>query len=44
MIARLKLKDVVDSDDANEACQFYNVILNEYDHIANIPADPKEVA
>lgn|GEM_PF-2518983 len=44
MIARLKLKDIVDADDAKEACQFYNVILNEYDNIVNIPADPKEVA
>jgi len=44
MIARLKLKDIVDAYDAKEACQFYNVILNEYDHIVNIPADPKEVA
>ncbi len=44
MIARLKLKNIVDAEDANEACQFYNVILNEYDHVVNIPADPKEAA
>lgn len=29
---------------AKEACQFYNVILNEYDHIVNIPANPQETA
>ena len=44
MIARLKLKNVVDADDAKEACQFYNIILNEYDHIVNIPGDPRDVA
>jgi replicative DNA helicase Mcm len=44
MIARLKLKNVVDAKDANEACQFYNVILNEYDHIVNIPTNPQETA
>jgi replicative DNA helicase Mcm len=44
MIARLKLKNIVDAADAKEACQFYNVILNEYDHIVNIPANPIETA
>ena len=44
MIARLKLKNIVDADDAKEACQFYNIILNEYDRIINIPADPKEAS
>jgi replicative DNA helicase Mcm len=44
MIARLKLKNIVDVEDAKEACQFYNVILNEYNHIVNIPSDPKETA
>jgi replicative DNA helicase Mcm len=44
MIARLKLKNVVDADDVKEACQFYNVVLNEYDQIVNIPGDPRDVA
>src|SRR5918994_303059 len=44
MIARLKLKNIVDADEAKEACQFYNIILNEYDHIVNIPANPRDVA
>ena len=44
MIARLKLKNIVEAEDVKEACQFYNVILNEYDHIVNVPTDPKEAA
>jgi DNA replicative helicase MCM subunit Mcm2 (Cdc46/Mcm family) len=44
MISRLKLRNVVDAEDAKEACQFYNIILNEYDHIVNIPSNPQENA
>jgi len=43
MVARLKLKNVVDAEDALEVCQFYNVILNEHDQVINIPANPRDV-
>jgi MoxR-like ATPase len=43
MTARLKLKNVVDAEDALEVCQFYNVILNEHDQVVNIPANPRDV-
>lgn len=43
MITRLKLKNVVDAEDALEVCQFYNVILNEHDEVVNIPANPRDV-
>ena len=41
-IARLKLKDVVDIDDANEAVKFYNVILTQLENTVNIPNDPRD--
>lgn len=44
MIARLKLKKTVDSNDAREACEFYNVILQEYDRAVFVPPDPMETA
>ncbi len=43
MVVRLKLKNVVDAEDALEVCQFYNVILNEHDQVVNIPANPRDV-
>ena len=43
MIARLNLKYVVDADDAKEACQFYNVILNEHEQVVNIPSNPRDI-
>lgn len=43
MVARLKLKNIVDAEDALEVCQFYNVILNEHDQVVNIPANPRDV-
>lgn len=43
-IARLKLKDVVDVDDANEAVKFYNVILIQLENTVSIPNDPRDEA
>ena len=43
MFARLKLKNIVDAEDALEVCQFYNVILTEHDQVVNIPANPRDV-
>jgi replicative DNA helicase Mcm len=43
MIARLKLKDIADGNDATEACQFYNVILNQRGHVVNIPGNPRDI-
>ena len=40
-IARLKLKDVVNVDDANEAVKFYNVILTQLENTVTIPNDPR---
>lgn len=44
MIARLKLKNIVEGEDAIEACQFYNIILGEHSRVVNIPANPRDVA
>ena len=41
-IARLKLKDVVDIDDATEATEFYNVILTHLENTVNIPNNPRD--
>jgi hypothetical protein len=43
MIARLKLRNIVEGEDAIEACQFYNVILGEHSRVVNIPANPRDV-
>lgn len=43
LIARLKLKQIVDADEARKACQFYNVMLNEYGQVVNVPANPRDV-
>ena len=36
MIARLKLKTVIDAEDAYEAQQFYNVILQQLQQVVNV--------
>ena len=41
-IARLKLKDVVDVDDADEAVKFYNIILIQLENTVSIPNDPRD--
>lgn len=43
MIARLKLKNIVEGEDAIEACLFYNIILGEHSRVVNIPANPRDV-
>jgi hypothetical protein len=44
MIARLKLKNFVDPEDAYEAQQFYNVILQQLQQMVNIVTDPSDEA
>ncbi|MFY9869328.1 MAG: hypothetical protein WAK17_06385 [Candidatus Nitrosopolaris sp.] len=44
MIARLKLKSVVDAVDAKETMEFYNVILQQLGKIVNVVTDPKDEA
>jgi replicative DNA helicase Mcm len=43
-IAKLKLKKIVDEEDAKETMQFYNVILQQMDTIVALPTNPKDVA
>jgi replicative DNA helicase Mcm len=42
-IARLKLKNIVDPEDAKETVQFYNVILQQLDMVVASPANPRDV-
>ncbi|CAN5306031.1 minichromosome maintenance protein MCM [soil metagenome] len=42
-IAKLKLKKVVDIEDAKETMQFYNVILLQLDMIVALPTNPRDV-
>jgi hypothetical protein len=44
MIARLKLKNTIDAEDAIEAQQFYNVILQQLQKMVNVVADPSDEA
>jgi hypothetical protein len=41
--SRLKLKQMVDADDAIETMQFYNVILQQHLHAVKIPTNPRGV-
>jgi DNA replicative helicase MCM subunit Mcm2 (Cdc46/Mcm family) len=43
MIARLKLKNIVDADDANEAMEFYNFILQQFQQVVNVTTDPRSI-
>jgi replicative DNA helicase Mcm len=43
-IARLKQKEVIDSEDAKEAIEFYNVQLQQQSEAVIIPRDPQELA
>jgi DNA replicative helicase MCM subunit Mcm2 (Cdc46/Mcm family) len=43
-IARLKLKNVVDANDAKETMQFYNYILLQLDKIVELPSNPRDLA
>src|SRR5689334_8787398 len=44
MIARLKLKTVVDAEYAYEAQQFYNVILQQLQQVVNVVTNPSDEA
>src|SRR5215211_1917358 len=43
-IARLKLKNIVDEEDAKEAMQFYNVMLYDFQKIVVIRDHPRDIA
>jgi replicative DNA helicase Mcm len=43
-IARLKIKDVVDAEDAKETMRFYNVMLQQLDQVVAVTSDPRTVA
>jgi DNA replicative helicase MCM subunit Mcm2 (Cdc46/Mcm family) len=42
-IAKLKLKKIVDEEDARETMQFYNVILQQIEMIVTVPTNPRDV-
>jgi DNA replicative helicase MCM subunit Mcm2 (Cdc46/Mcm family) len=42
-MARLKLKNIVDTDDAKETMQFYNTIMLQYQQVVKIPESPKYI-
>jgi hypothetical protein len=44
MIARLKLKTIIDAEDAYEVQQFYNVILQQLQQVVNIVTNPSDEA
>jgi DNA replicative helicase MCM subunit Mcm2 (Cdc46/Mcm family) len=43
-VARLKLKDAIDAEDANDVMKFYNEQLKHYAQVSNIPSDPRDFA
>jgi len=43
-IARLKQKDAIEVEDADEAIEFYNVILQQLEEIVIITKDPRQLA
>ena len=44
MLARLKLKSIVDVNDAKEAMEFYNFILQQFQQVVNVTTDPRNIA
>jgi hypothetical protein len=42
MIAQLKLKNVVDTEDAKETMEIYNVILLQLNKVVNVTTDPSD--
>jgi MCM AAA-lid domain len=42
MIARLKLKNVVDVEDSKETMEFYNVILKQLEQVVNVTTSPAD--
>jgi hypothetical protein len=43
-VARLKLKDIVDEEDAKDVMSFYNVMLQNFQMAVNISTNPKDIA
>jgi replicative DNA helicase Mcm len=42
-VARLKLKEIVDIEDAKEVMEFYNVMLQNFEMAVNVSVNPKQV-
>jgi replicative DNA helicase Mcm len=42
-IARLKLKEIVDPEDAKETIEFYNVMLQNYGQTTTVPTEPRDL-
>jgi replicative DNA helicase Mcm len=42
-IARLKLKEIADAEDAKETMQFYNTNLLQYQQVISIPDNPRDI-
>jgi DNA replicative helicase MCM subunit Mcm2 (Cdc46/Mcm family) len=42
-IARIKLKDIVDVNDAREATEFYNVMISKFLQTVKIPENPRDL-
>jgi DNA replicative helicase MCM subunit Mcm2 (Cdc46/Mcm family) len=43
-VARLKLKEIVDEEDAKDAMSFYNVMLLNFQKAVNVSTNPKDIA
>ena len=43
-IARLKLKEIVDEDDANETMEFYNIMLHDFQKSVIVSKSPRDIA
>jgi len=43
-VARLKLKEIVDEEDAKDAMSFYNVMLLNFEKAVNVSTNPKDIA
>jgi replicative DNA helicase Mcm len=43
-VARLKLKEIVDEDDAKDVMSFYNVMLQNFQKAVNVSTNPKDIA
>lgn len=42
-ISRLKLKEIIDEEDARETMEFYNAVLLQYQLVVKIPHNPRDV-
>ena len=43
-VARLKLKEIVDEEDAKDAMSFYNVMLQNFQMAVNVSTNPKDIS